>query len=95
MNKYNGIFIFKPDMQEKALEGEYSKVEEAIQKHGGKVEKTEKWGKKKTAYTVKKFHDGFFLYIFFDAPPGSIKALTELFKMNGNILRTQFIKAKA
>ncbi|MBU4376538.1 MAG: 30S ribosomal protein S6 [Candidatus Omnitrophica bacterium] len=92
MNKYDGIFIFKPDLSEKDVESEYSKAEEMIQKHGGKVEKTEKWGKKRTAYAVKKFHDGFFLYIFFEAPPESINVLTELFKLNVNILRVQFVK---
>ena len=92
MNKYDGIFIFKPDLPEKDVESEYSKAEEMIQKHGGKVEKTEKWGKKRTAYAVKKFRDGFFLYIFFEAPPESIKVLTELFKLNVNILRVQVVK---
>ncbi len=95
MNKYDGIFVFRPDLPEKDLESEYSKAEEALQKHGGKVEKSEKWGKKRTAYAIKKFRDGFFLYVLFEAPPDSIKPLTELFKLNGNILRTRFIKAKA
>ena len=42
MNKYEGIWIFKPDMAEKDLEGEYSKAEEVIKKHEGKIEKSEK-----------------------------------------------------
>lgn len=92
MNKYDGILIFKPDLPEKDLELEYSKAEEAIRKQGGKIEKTEKWGRKKTAYVIKKYHDGFFLYLFFEAPSESIKALTEIFKLNGSILRAQFTK---
>ncbi len=95
MNKYEGILIFKPDLPEKELESEYSKAEEMVTKHGGKVERSEKWGKKKLAYSIKKFQDGFFLYAFFEAPPASIKTLNELFKLNGNVLRVQFTKAKA
>jgi small subunit ribosomal protein S6 len=77
---------------EKDLEGEYSKTEETIKKHEGKVEKSEKWGKKRLTFTIKKFHDGFFLYTAFEAPPPSIKVLTELFKLNANMLRVQITR---
>ena len=87
MNKYEGIFIFRGNLAEKDLEGEYSKAEEAIKKHEGRIEKSEKLGKKMLAYTIKKFRDGFFLFLHFEAPPHVIKPLTELFKHNNNILR--------
>lgn len=92
MNKYEGIFIFRPDLAEKDLEGEYSKTEDAIKKQGGKVEKSEKWGKKRLTFSIKKFRDGFFLYVAFEAPPNSIKLLIELFKLNAGILRAQLTK---
>ena len=92
MNKYEGIFILKADLPEKKLEEEYSKVEDAIKKHECKIEKSEKWGKKRLAYEIKKFHDGFFLYLVFEAMPESIKPLMEFFKLNNNILRTQIIR---
>ena len=92
MNKYEGIFIFKPDLAEKDLEGEYSKAEEAIKKHEGRVEKSEKMGKKALTYIIKKFRDGFFLFLDFEAPPHVIKSLMELFKHNNNILRVMITK---
>ena len=92
MNKYEGIFIFKPDLAEKDIEGEYIKAEEVIKKHEGKIGKSEKWGKKRLTFTIKKFQDGFFLYVAFEAPPQSIKTLTELFKLNANILRAQLTR---
>ncbi len=92
MNKYEGIFIFKPDLQEEKLEEEYSKVEETIQKHKGKIEKSEKWGKKKLTFDIKKFREGFFLYLAFEAEPESIKNFTEIFKIDNNILRNQITR---
>ena len=92
MNKYEGIFIFKADLDEKALEEEYSRLEDSIKKHEGKIEKSEKWGKKKLAYEIKKFREGFFLYLEFEAVPNSIKIFMDIFKINNNILRTQIIR---
>lgn len=92
MNKYEGIFILKGDLPEKELETEYSKVEDAIKKQEGKIEKSEKWGKKRLGYEIKKSREGFLLYLMFEAMPESIKPLIELFKLDNNILRTQIVR---
>lgn len=92
MNKYEGIVILKGDLTEKELEEEYTKVEDAIKKHEGKIEKSERWGKKKLAYTIEKFRDGFFLFLIFEAMPKSIELLIKLFKLNNKILRVQIIR---
>ena len=94
MNKYEGIVIFKSDLAEKQLEEEYSKVEGTIKKQEGKIENSEKWGKKRLAYGIKKFRDGFFLYLTFEAPPKSIEPLRDIFKLNNNILRAQILRRK-
>ena len=73
MSKYEGIFILRGDLDEKELEKEYSKVEETIGKHEGKIEKSEKWGKKRLTFDIKKYRDGFFLYVDFETAPASIK----------------------
>ena len=92
MNKYEGIFIFKPDLSEEQLEKECSKVQNTIQKHKGKVEKSDKWGKRRLAFDIKKFRDGFFLYLAFEAMPKSIKTFTETFKIDNNLLRVQITR---
>jgi small subunit ribosomal protein S6 len=92
LNKYEGIFILKADLPEKELDGEYSKIEDAMKKHECKIEKSEKWGKKRLTYSIEKSRDGFFLYLSFEATPKSIKPLTELFKLDANILRTRILR---
>ncbi|MBN1871379.1 MAG: 30S ribosomal protein S6 [Candidatus Omnitrophica bacterium] len=92
MNQYEGIIIFKGDLQDKQLEEECAKVEDLIKKHDGKIEKSERWGKKALSYEIKKFRDGFFLYVFFEAMAESIKPLTDVLRLDGNILRAQILK---
>ena len=92
MNKYEGIVILKGDLDEKVVEEEYTKIEDTIKKHEGKIERSEKWGKKRLAYGIEKFREGFFLFVTFEAAPESIKTLTELFKLDSNILRAQIVR---
>ncbi len=92
MNKYEGIIIFKGDLSEEQLEKEYAKAEETVKKQEAKIEKSEKWGKKRLTFEIKKFREGFFLYLAFEALPQSIRTLRDIFKLDNNILRAQIIK---
>ena len=95
MNKYDCIVIFRPDLEEKKLEEECAKVEAVFGKHQAKVEKAEKWGKRRLTFEIKKFHEGFFFYIALDSAPDKIKTFTDLFKIDNNILRSQIVRKEA
>jgi len=92
LNKYEGIIIYKGDLNEEQLEKEYVKTEETVKKQEANIEKSERWGKKRLTYEIDKFREGFFLYLAFEASPQSIKPLTEVFKLDNNILRAQIIR---
>lgn len=92
MNKYEAIIIYKGDLSEEQLEKEYAKTEEIVKKQEANIEKSERWGKKKLTFEIDKFREGFFLYLAFEAPPQSVKPLTEIFKLDNNILRAQIIR---
>ena len=63
MRIYELIFILKPDLPEEETEAAVASVEEAITSGGGTIDKTDKWGKKRMAYKVQKYADGFYVLI--------------------------------
>ena len=75
MNKYEVMFIVKP-AEEEATNAVIEKVEALIARVGGTVEKVDRWGKRRLAYAVKKFTDGFYVLINFEAAPAQIPTLT-------------------
>ena len=72
MNKYEVMFIVKP-AEEEATNAVIEKVEALIARVGGTVEKVDRWGKRRLAYAVKKFTDGFYVLINFEADPAEIQ----------------------
>ena len=68
MNKYEVMFIVKP-AEEEATNAVIEKVEALIARVGGTVEKVDRWGKRRLAYAVKKFTDGFYVLVNFEADP--------------------------
>lgn len=88
MKKYEGMFIIKPDIDQDDLEKTISSIESTITKNGGKVENNQKWARRHLAYPIKKFTEGEYHLFNFEAEPTIITALTSVYKLNENILRT-------
>lgn len=94
MNKYEVMFIVKP-AEEEATNAVIEKVEALIARVGGTVEKVDRWGKRRLAYAVKKFTDGFYVLINFEAAPAEIKEIDRVMKINDEILKHMVVKHEA
>jgi small subunit ribosomal protein S6 len=66
MNRtYELMFIVRPDMVDEELNKLISTLESSVTSAGGTV-KSEIWGKRRLAYTVRKFNDGIFVLLIID-----------------------------
>lgn len=94
MNKYEVMVIVKP-AEEEVTNATIEKVEALIARVGGTVEKVDRWGKRRLAYPVKKFTDGFFTLVNFEAAPAEIKEIDRVLKINDEILKHMIVKHEA
>src|SRR3974390_113336 len=63
MNRtYELMFIVRPDMVDEELNKLISTLGSSVTSAGGTV-KSEVWGKRRLAYTVRKFNDGIFVLL--------------------------------
>jgi small subunit ribosomal protein S6 len=62
MNRtYELMFIVRPDMTDEDLDKLISTLQSVVPASGGNVLKVEKMGKRRLAYTVRRFHDGIYV----------------------------------
>jgi small subunit ribosomal protein S6 len=62
MNRtYELMFVVRPDMTEEDLDKLISTLQSVVPPSGGNVVKVEKMGKRRLAYTVRRFHDGIYV----------------------------------
>lgn len=87
MPRYETVFILDPSLDEKAIQKEIKKVEDLIIDHKGEILKTDKWGKKRFAYPIKKKHEGYYTLILFEGEGGIPKELERVYKLNESCLR--------
>jgi len=88
MNKYEAMFIIKPDLAETERKVLFSQISDSITKNGGSVTTAVVWSeKRKLWFTIKKFQEGVYYLVNFSAPSDAVAKLKNIYKLNENILR--------
>lgn len=88
MNKYEAMFIIKPDLSEEDRKALLAQINDVVAKNEGKVLSGNIWSEKRKMYfTIKKYNEGVYYLMQFDAPPLSLTEMNRSYKLNENILR--------
>ena len=88
MSSYEGLFIIKPELKDEDAKNVFKVLNDLVAKNGGSVKKEEIWGKRPLAYPVKKFKEGHYYKLDFEAPGDIVPKLEGACKLNGDIIRT-------
>ena len=92
MKTYELLAIFKPNLDTEEIDKAIEKISADVVEFGGKVESTEKIGRKKLAFDVQNFRDGFFSTIVLALPADKVAEFKRQLRLNDNVLRTMFLE---
>lgn len=92
MRNYELMTIFKPNLDAEEVDKLIEKIDSIITDFGGKVESTDKVGRKKLAYEIQNFRDGFFATTIIALPADKVAEFKRQLRLNDNILRTMFME---
>jgi small subunit ribosomal protein S6 len=88
MNRtYELMFIVRPDMTEEDQDKLISTLETAITSSGGQVKNMEKMGKRRLAYTVRRFHDGMYMLLTFEGGGGLVHELERRLRVSEPVIK--------
>ena len=87
MERYEGMFIFKPDLSKDDLDKVLSQIQDIIAKHKGSIDQINEGAKQKLAYPIKKYKEGFYYIVNFHIDPDAISKIRRSFGLNESILR--------
>ena len=94
MNCYEHTFIAKQDLQENQTKILINKYEDIINKHSGKVLKTEKWGLKNLSHMIKNNKKGFYFHIKFEGIGKTIEELEKVENIDQALIRFLTVRVK-
>jgi small subunit ribosomal protein S6 len=88
MNRtYELMFIVRPDMTEEDQDKLTSTLDHAVTSAGGKVHNLEKMGKRRLAYTVRKFNDGLYILLTFEGSGGLVHELERRLRVSEPVIK--------
>jgi small subunit ribosomal protein S6 len=88
MNRtYELMFIVRPDMSEEDQDKLISSLDHAVSSSGGKVRNVEKMGKRRLAYTVRRFNDGIYILLTFEGGGGLVHELERRLRVNEPVIK--------
>jgi len=89
---YETCLITHPEISEEAMEALLGKLHNSISSHDGKVLKTEKWGKKRLQYPIKKQQKAKFCFLCYMGNNQILDEISHFLRFNENVLRYQTVK---
>jgi small subunit ribosomal protein S6 len=88
MNRsYEIMFIVRPDVEEAELDKIMETFSGYVTAGGGTVKATEKMGRRRLAYTVKKFNDGFYILLIVESPAALIAEIERRLRVSEQVIK--------
>jgi small subunit ribosomal protein S6 len=84
---YEVMFIVRPDVADEDLDKLIAGLSQTVTNGGGSVRSTEKLGKRKLAYMVRKFNDGNFVLLTVDADGALVAELERRLRVSEPVIK--------
>lgn len=84
---YETTYIINASLEDSQIEAAVTHVAEVIERNGGAITATNRWGRKRLAYPIEKKNNGFYVNIEFSGPGQLIGQLERAYLLDENILR--------
>ena len=95
MASYELMFIVKPELDEEQVTTATDRVHQLIVANDGNVTKTASWGKRRLAYRVGQYREGYYVVSNFDVEPVKIAELERVLKISDTVFRHLLVKRDA
>lgn len=91
MRHYEVVFIVHPDQSEQ-VPAMIERYQTLVTSRGGRVHRTEDWGRRQMAYPIQKVHKAHYVLLNIECDNTALAELENAFKFNDAVLRHLTIK---
>ncbi|NLD46751.1 MAG: 30S ribosomal protein S6 [Clostridiaceae bacterium] len=91
LKKYETIFITSPELSEEDTKNLIEKIKGLIET-SAQLDSIDEWGKRKLAYPINDFNEGYYVLINFSSEPDFPHELERVYKITDGIIKDMIIK---
>lgn len=85
--KYETVFVAEPEIPTDQVDQLLNKIKQTVADHKGAMVSEDRWGRRRLAYTIRGFREGYYTVINFTAEPTVVAALDHLFNVTDTVVR--------
>lgn len=92
MRKYEIMYIIRPNIEEDAKKALVERFNGVLTDNGAEIAEVKEWGKRRLAYEINDFREGFYMILNVASNPEAIEEFSRLARINEDILRHIVVK---
>jgi small subunit ribosomal protein S6 len=93
MRNYELTFIVPTDVSEEELNGVVSQVQSWVEGTQGKVTRVDQWGRRRLAYHIAEYNEGFYVLLDVEMNPAATAELERNLKLSDKVMRYLLVRA--
>lgn len=89
---YEILFIADPNLGEPEVDALATQIQGFVEKEGGRVQKVEKWGKKRLAYLIGKHREGSYVLVVAEGPAALVREVERRIRVTDGIIKFMTVR---
>ena len=89
---YEILFIADPNLGEPEVDALTATVQGFLEKEGAKIQKVEKWGKKRLAYLIGKHREGSYVLLVVEANASVVKEVERRIRVTDGVVKFMTVR---
>jgi small subunit ribosomal protein S6 len=94
MRKYEIMYIIRPSIEDEAKKALVERFNGILTDNGAEITNVKEWGKRRLAYEINDFRDGFYMILNVMSNSEAINEFDRLAKINEDIIRHMITKVE-
>ena len=87
---YEAVFILRPNLSEEETAAAVAKFRALVEEKATLAE-VDEWGKRRLAYPIQDFNEGYYVLITFSAAPEFPRELDRIFRITDGVMRSMIV----
>jgi small subunit ribosomal protein S6 len=92
MRKYEIMYIIRPNIEDEAKKAVIERFSGILTDNGAELTEAKEWGKRRLAYEINDFRDGYYQLVKVNAAPVAVDEFSRLAKISEDIIRHIVVK---
>jgi len=84
---YEILFIADPNLGEPEVDALTEHIQGFAEKEGGRIQKVEKWGKKRLAYNIRKHQEGYYVLVVVEGKASLVKEVERRIRVTDGVVK--------